>query len=50
MDYIRNRKSNIPFSLHDSRIIQIETVKDTLSFRVDRVFQYTDYEENGFPE
>lgn len=48
MDYIRNRKSNIPFSLHDSRIIQIETVKDTLSFRVDRVFQYTDDEEKWF--
>ena len=28
MDYIRDRKSNISFSLHDSRILQIEINED----------------------
>ena len=31
MDYIRERKSNISFSLHDSRILQIEVNEDKLS-------------------
>ena len=31
MDYIRDRKSNISFSLHDSRILQIEINEDKLS-------------------
>ena len=30
MEYIRDRESNIPFSLHDSRILQIEYNKATL--------------------
>ena len=49
MDYIRNRKSNIPFSLHDSRISEMEIGKDTLSLKIDRIFQYTDEEEKWFP-
>lgn len=40
MEYIRDRESNIPFSLHDSRILQIEYNKATLTLRVDRIFQY----------
>ena len=35
MDYIRDRKSNISFSLHDSRILQIEINEDKLSLNMD---------------
>ena len=35
MDYIRDRKSNIPFSLHDSRILQIEINETTLTLKLD---------------
>lgn len=34
MDYIRDRKSNISFSLHDSRILQIENNEDKLSLNM----------------
>lgn len=45
MEYFRDRKSNLSFSLHDSRIIQIEVNENTLSLKMDRIFQYTDNEE-----
>lgn len=48
MDYIRDRKSNISFSLHDSRILQIEMNEDKLSLNMDRIFQYTDNEVKSF--
>lgn len=49
MDYIRDRKSNIPFSLHDSRIKKMEIGKTSLSLKVDRVFIYADDEEKWYP-
>ena len=48
MDYNRDRKSNISFSLHDSRILQIEINEDKLSLNMDRIFQYTDNEVKSF--
>ena len=48
MDYIRDRESNIPFSLHDSRIIQIKINETTLTLRLDRIFQYAGDEENWY--
>ena len=48
IDYIRDRKSNISFSLHDSRILQIEINEDKLSLNMDRIFQYTDNEEKWY--
>lgn len=48
MDYIRDRKSNISFSLHDSRILQIEINEDKLFLNMDRIFQYTDNEEKWY--
>lgn len=45
MDYIRDRISNIPFSLHDSRILRIEYNKAALTLKLDRIFQFTDDEE-----
>ena len=47
MDYIRDRKSNISFSLHDSRILQIEINEDKLSLNMDRIFQYCKFRPNG---
>lgn len=43
--YSRSRKSNIPFSLHDSRIQKIEESGDTIIVRVDNLFQYMDDHE-----
>lgn len=48
MNYIRNRKSNLPFSLHDSRIMQIGVYKNTLSLKMDRIFKYVDDEEKWY--
>lgn len=48
MEYIRDRESNIPFSLHDSRILQIEYNKATITLRVDRIFQYVGDEEKWY--
>lgn len=48
MEYIRDRESNIPFSLHDSRILQIEYNKATLTLRVNRIFQYVGDEEKWY--
>lgn len=48
MEYIRDRESNIPFSLHDSRILQIEYNKATLTLRVDWIFQYVGDEEKWY--
>ena len=49
MDYIRDRASNIPFSLHDSRILQIDINEDALILKMDRIFQYTGGEETWSP-
>lgn len=48
MEYIRDRESNIPFSLHDSWILQIEYNKATLTLRVDWIFQYVGDEEKWY--
>ena len=48
IDYIRDRKSYIPFSLHDSRIVQIEINETTLILKLDRIFQYTGDEEKWY--
>lgn len=48
MDYFRDRKSNVPFSLHDSRILKMEYSKTTLTLKLDRIFQYTDDEEKWY--
>jgi len=48
MDYIRDRKSNIPFSLHDSKITQLEINESNLSLKIDRIFQCTEEEEKWY--
>ena len=48
MEYIRDRKSNITFSLHDSRILNIEISRDNLSLQLDRIYQYSVDEEKWY--
>lgn len=49
MDYIRDRKSTIPFSLHDSRILRMKISKDNLSLKMDRILQYVENDEKWNP-
>lgn len=48
MDYIRERKSNLSFVLHDSRILNMEISRDKLSLHLDRIYQYADDEEKWY--
>ncbi len=48
MDYIRERKSNLSFVLHDSRILNMEINRDKLSLQLDRIYQYADDEEKWY--
>ena len=50
MEYIRDRKSTFSFSLHDSRIVQIESDEKKLSLKIDRIFQYDEDGKNGIRE
>ena len=45
MDYIQDRKSNILFSLHDSKIKKITFKDNVLTFHLNKIFQYTEDEE-----
>lgn len=44
----RNRKSNIPYSLHDSRVGNISFQNGTLTLQVDSIFEYTEQGENTY--
>lgn len=44
-ELIRDRRSNIPVSLHDSRIINIEYQEGILRLKLDKMFQYTEEQE-----
>ena len=45
MDYIQDRKSNILFSLHDSKIKKITFKDNVLTMHLNKIFQYTEDEE-----
>ena len=45
MDFTQDRKSNILFSLHDSRIKKFSFKNDVLTLELDTIFQYTKGEE-----
>lgn len=49
MELIKKIKSNIPFSLHDSRIMRMEVVDDSLTLYLDEVFEYTKDSEKCYP-
>lgn len=50
MDFIHDRSSNIPFSLHDSKIKKIIFNDDILTLKIDKLFQYTENGEKNIPE
>ena len=45
MDFTQDRKSNILFGLHDSRIKKLSFKNDILTIELDIIFQYTKGEE-----
>ena len=45
MDFTQDRKSNILFGLHDSRIKKISFKNDVLTIELDTIFQSTKGEE-----
>lgn len=45
MDFTQDRKSNILFGLHDSRIKKFSFKNDILTIELDTIFQYTKGEE-----
>ena len=45
MDFAQDRKSNILFGLHDSRIKKFSFKNDVLTIELDTIFQYTKGEE-----
>lgn len=45
MDFTQDRKSNILFGLHDSRIKKFSFKNDVLTLELDTIFQYTKGEE-----
>ena len=45
MEYKRNRTEPIPFSLHDSHIQKMMVSDNALILKVNKVFQYTDTEQ-----
>lgn len=49
MKYIRGNDSNIPCSLHDSRIKEIRFEDGTLIFKLDQVFEFSEGRDAGYP-
>ena len=45
MDFTQDRKNNILFGLHDSRIKKLSFKNDVLTIELDTIFQYTKGEE-----
>ena len=48
MDFTQDRKSNILFGLHDSRIKKFSFKNDVLTIELDTIFQYTKGEEKVY--
>ena len=48
MDFIHDRKSNILFSLHDSRVNKIKYHNKILTLKVHKIFQFVDGEEKAY--
>ena len=49
MEFIHDRKSNILFSLHDSRVKEIKFHNKTLTLKVNEIFEFVDGEEKSYP-
>lgn len=43
-----DKNRNIPYSLHDSRVKEIKFHNNTLTLKIDSIFQYINYEEKTY--
>ncbi|RRC91201.1 hypothetical protein EII25_06860 [Erysipelotrichaceae bacterium OH741_COT-311] len=43
-----DKNRNIPYSLHDSRVQEIKFHNNTLTLKIDSIFQYINYEEKTY--
>ena len=49
MKFIRDRNSNILFSLHDSRVKEIIYCNETLTLQVNKIYEFVEGEERLYP-
>ena len=49
MKFIRDRNSNILFSLHDSRVKEITYDNETLTLQVNKIYEFVEGEERLYP-
>ena len=49
MKFIRDRNSNILFSLHDSRVKEITYCNETLTLQVNKIYEFVEGEERSYP-
>ena len=49
MKFIRDRNSNILFSLHDSRVKEIIYCNETLTLQVNKIYEFVEGEERSYP-
>ena len=49
MKFIRDRNSNILFSLHDSRVKEITYYNETLTLQVNKIYEFVEGEERSYP-
>lgn len=49
MEFTHDRNSNILFSLHDSRVNEIKFHNNTLTLKVDKIYEFVEGEEKAYP-
>lgn len=49
MKFIHDRSSNILFSLHDSRVQEIKYHNETLTLKVNKIYEFVEGEERSYP-
>ena len=49
MKFIHDRSSNILFSLHDSRVQEIQYYNETLTLQVNKIYEFVEGEERSYP-
>ncbi len=49
MKFIHDRSSNILFSLHDSRVQEIQYHNETLMLKVNKIYEFVEGEERSYP-
>ena len=49
MEFTYDRNRNILFSLHDSRVNEIKFHNNTLTLKVDKIYEFVEGEEKAYP-